>query len=235
MAVRAEPEEEQVERRIAERGLVRRRGFVLAELAPDSVHGTRLSTDLVEQRLLRELVIRVVVVRRNAPLVSPPELDPAPVGLLLGRLLVGQLRRLPAGQDNISPFPGGLGEPGRNDCRDLLRGVHDNELDVAGLHLEPPGSPRAPSPAAIELAVTIRLWPARAIAPSLPGSRSGTPPAPLLARAPAHSASRERRAHRPRSATRFARSEWQQRLTEPSAPASAGRRSPRARRRSPGA
>src|SRR5262249_51789094 len=72
----------------------------------------------VEQRRLRHAVVRELVVRRDAALVSPPELGPAPVGLELGGDLVRAARGRAAGQDDAAActrlFGEALGdEPGR--------------------------------------------------------------------------------------------------------------------------
>src|SRR5690348_8801193 len=89
MAVRAGAEPDEVEGADVH-GLqpVLRGALVAAELALHTVDVRRPAFEPVEQRRLRHRVVRALVVGRHAALVSPPELDVAPVGLEPGRDLV---------------------------------------------------------------------------------------------------------------------------------------------------
>ena len=81
MTVLADAEQLEVERRVAELPLVVGGGFLLAELASDAMDGARAALEQVEQRAFGKRVVRQVVVGRNAPFVTPPDLYVAPVGL----------------------------------------------------------------------------------------------------------------------------------------------------------
>src|SRR5260370_1308206 len=60
----------------------------LLALALDAMDGRALALDPVEQRRLRHAVVRALVVRRNAPLIAPPERDAGPVHIHGRELLV---------------------------------------------------------------------------------------------------------------------------------------------------
>ena len=141
MAVGADSQQEHVQLRVVELPLVVRGRLLLAELASDAVHGARRHLEVVEQRLLRHAVVRVLVVRRDAALVAPPELDLAPVRCVLRRLLVRLLRRSPAGEDDVPAFLRRARESLRRHRGHLVRILDDHELDVASDH----GSPAASS------------------------------------------------------------------------------------------
>src|SRR5207302_8821188 len=108
--------------------------------------GTRPAVAPVEERALGQAVVRVPVVRRHATFVSPPDVDLAPFGLALRRLGVRLLRCLAACEDDVAPFARRTREPFRDDGRDLLRALDDDELDVA--HCSPAASSRDLSMAA---------------------------------------------------------------------------------------
>src|SRR5262249_56540922 len=99
VSVGPDSEQQQTELRVAELALVIGGALVLAELALDSMHSARRALEVVEQRLLRHAVVRALVVGWNAPFVAPPDLELAPVGRVLRRLLVCLLRRSPARED----------------------------------------------------------------------------------------------------------------------------------------
>ena len=106
MAVRPDPEEREVEHRVAELALVVGCRALLAELAFDPVDsGGRAKA--VEQCAFRERVVRQIVAWRDAPLVAPPELDVAPVGLaLISRLAPPRVLSLMMGLWFAATFPG---------------------------------------------------------------------------------------------------------------------------------
>src|SRR5439155_7187487 len=79
VAVGPDPEQDEVEARAGQRLVVLRRCCLRAELAADPVCRTRLRREAVEQLLVREPVVRALVVRGYAPLVAPPERRAAPV------------------------------------------------------------------------------------------------------------------------------------------------------------
>ncbi len=82
--VRPEPVQDQVEGDAAHFLLVRRSGLLGVVLAADAVHGGGALLHPVEQGVLDQQVVRPGIVRGDATLVAPPELDLAPVGLQLG-------------------------------------------------------------------------------------------------------------------------------------------------------
>src|SRR5215212_9563599 len=146
MAVGAHAEQQQLELRVAELAhVLLGRGF-LAELALDSVHGSWTAVELVEERTLRQRVVRVLVVGRHAALVAPPHLDLAPVGLALRRLLVGLLGRLATGQDDVAAFARSSREALADNRGELAFVLDDDELDVR--HCSPAASSRLRSIAA---------------------------------------------------------------------------------------
>jgi len=104
-------------------------GDALVELAVEE-HGGRVPASLLGREL---------VVRRNAALVAPPELDVAPVGLALGRFLVRQRGCPAACQRYVSAAPCSFCEPvGDRGCHGV--GVfEDDELDVPA-HKSPAAS-----------------------------------------------------------------------------------------------
>ena len=116
--------------RVAELALVVGCRALLAELALDPVNVTRRRAEVVEQRAFRERVVRQLVVWRHAALVAPPELDIAPVGLALRRLLVREPRCPAACERDVSAAPCSLCKPvGDRGC-DSLGVVDDDELQV---------------------------------------------------------------------------------------------------------
>ena len=141
MPVGTDAEEEEIELCVAELGFVVLCGALLAELALDPVHRIRPAFERVEKRLLRHPVVRVLVVRRDAALVAPPERNPAPVGFLLRCLFVRELGRLPSGQHDVSTFVRRAHESLGDDFCRLLLVLDDDELDLAAVH----GSPAASS------------------------------------------------------------------------------------------
>src|SRR5581483_550850 len=94
VSVRAEAEQDEVERADAAE---------LARVLLDALHpvyGARRDREPVEERLLRHAEVRALVLGRDAALVSPPDVDAAPVGLELRRDLVRVLRRRASGEDD---------------------------------------------------------------------------------------------------------------------------------------
>ena len=90
--VRAEPSRTRSSETSRERRRrTRARRLLRAELALDPVHRAA-APRRVEQRALREPVVRALVVGRHAALVAPPELRVAPVAPQLGRELVRRAR-----------------------------------------------------------------------------------------------------------------------------------------------
>ena len=148
MTVGSDPEEEQVELRVVEFARVVGGGALLSELAFDPVHFARPALEIVEQRLLRRAVVRVVVLWRHATLVAPPKRNAAPVGRFLRRLLVCTLRRLAAREDDISTFIDSARKTLCDHRRDLVFALDDDELDVATFHSSPAASSRERSIAA---------------------------------------------------------------------------------------
>ena len=140
MTVWTDPEEQQAELRFAQLARVLRSGILLAELALDAMHHGRCTPEVVQQRVLRHPVVRVVVVGRNAALVAPPELDLAPVRRFLRRLLVRLFRRPAAGEDDVAAFLRAACEPLRRHRGNLVRVLDDDELDVARGHSSPAAS-----------------------------------------------------------------------------------------------
>src|SRR5918999_4751957 len=90
MPVVAEALEREPELHAREVPVVLGRGRLAPELAPDAMHLGRLLLDPVEESLPDEQVVRALVLRRHATLVSPPELRGAPILLERCRLLVGR-------------------------------------------------------------------------------------------------------------------------------------------------
>ena len=140
MTVPAETQELQVEHRVVELSLVVGGGLLPAELALDAVDGARAALEPVEQRSLRERVVREVVVRRNAAFVAPPDLRLAPVGLALGCFRVRKFRCRPTCQRDVSTCARRAPQLFRDRRSDLVRVLEDDELDVARQ-----GSPAASS------------------------------------------------------------------------------------------
>ena len=146
MPVGAETEQDEVEGAgVCELDLVLPRALVATELALHPVDRLRLALEPVEQRRLRHGVVRPCVVRRDAALVSPPELDAAPVGLELGCELVGVARGRAAGEDDAAAGPDLLHQPLRDELRRLVRVGDDRDVDRAH---PPSASSRARSMAA---------------------------------------------------------------------------------------
>src|SRR5439155_1232094 len=98
VAVGAEAEQEQVGLGAVELPVVLVRGVRGRELAADPVHSAGLALEPVEERALREPVVRALVAGRDAALVAPPELDAAPVAPELRGLLVRPADRRAARQ-----------------------------------------------------------------------------------------------------------------------------------------
>ena len=98
VAVAAEPEQEQVQLDAVERRVVLGGGVGGRELAAHPVHLERRYGQPVEERLLREAIVRALVLGRHAALVAPPQRHLAPVRLELGRALVGLGDRVAAGE-----------------------------------------------------------------------------------------------------------------------------------------
>src|SRR6266540_544190 len=99
----------------------------------------------IEERLLGQPIVGALVLRRNAPLVAPPHLDPAPVRLQLRRQLVGAARCPSSGQHDVSTGPGRPGQPrGHNASGSLYIGL-DDELDVYAAALDA-GAGTSPRP-----------------------------------------------------------------------------------------
>src|SRR5439155_4672019 len=96
VTVGPDTEQQEIEPGVVELPLVLGGGVVLAELTLDPVDAARQVLEPVEERPLRHAVIRVLVVRRDAAFVPPPDVDPAPVWLALRRFPVGLLGRLAA-------------------------------------------------------------------------------------------------------------------------------------------
>src|SRR5581483_3780761 len=90
-------------------------------------------------------VVRALVVGRDAALVSPPELDAAPVGLELGGQLVGAARRRTTGEDDAPAGARLLGETLGDEGGRRLRVLDDDDVDRAH---PPSASSRARSIAA---------------------------------------------------------------------------------------
>src|SRR5688500_18366067 len=102
VAVGAHAEQNEVERHAFELLVVVVRGTLRAELAADAVHGGGLNREAVEQRALRQPVVRPLVVGGDAPVVTPPDLGGAPVRLELGCQLVCALRSRAAGERDVA-------------------------------------------------------------------------------------------------------------------------------------
>jgi hypothetical protein len=87
MAVRAEAEEHEVERlRQLDVPRAKRVNLLLRD------------RDAIEERLARHPFVRVLVIRRDEPLVAPPDVPGGPLELHTGQPLVGRTRRGAAGQ-----------------------------------------------------------------------------------------------------------------------------------------
>ena len=137
VSVRAEAEQDEVERLAAELGVVRSGGLVRRQLGRDGVHG-RVDDDPVEQRVAHEQLVGQRIVRGHAAVVAEPEIDAAPVPVERGRELVRLAGSGAAGQHHGAARLDGLGEErGHRGGRGAGIG-DDDELDVA----EPPRSPR---------------------------------------------------------------------------------------------
>ena len=98
MAVTAEPEQQQLQLDALEQSVVLVGGNCGIELATHAMHRRRGHCEPVEERLLREAVVRALVVGRDATLVAPPESDLAPVGLEPCGVLIGVADRRAAGE-----------------------------------------------------------------------------------------------------------------------------------------
>ena len=101
------------------------------ELAANAVNACGLHLEPVEQRPLRHAVVRQLVVRRHAALVSPPNFGATPVGLASRRFRVGERRRAASGEDDASTLARRTCEPLGYQCRCFLLVCDDDELDVA--------------------------------------------------------------------------------------------------------
>ncbi len=102
MPVRAHPEQHEVERDAFELAVVLVGCALRAELALDPVHRGGLDGDAVEQRSLRQPVVRPLVLGWDAAVVAPPELGGAPVGPELGGELVRARRCRAAGERDVA-------------------------------------------------------------------------------------------------------------------------------------
>ena len=139
MTVPAEAEELQIEHGVAELSLVVFGGLLLSELALDAVDDTRIALEPVEQRALRERVVREVVVGGDAAFVAPPDLRLAPVGLALRRFLVCELGGGAARKCDVPACACCLRQSIGNGGGNVARVLEDVELDVAG-HESPAAS-----------------------------------------------------------------------------------------------
>src|SRR4051794_11701255 len=128
MAVRADAEEDEVERGPAQLLLVRLRGQGGAELAADAVH-RRLATrgEALEEVLADEAEVRVLVLRRHGALVAEPDVRAAPVRLERGGELVGAAGGRAAAERDVASAADGLDQQLRGP---RLRVVEDLERDL---------------------------------------------------------------------------------------------------------
>src|SRR5512133_923099 len=138
--VRPDAEQYEVERGVAELALVVCGGLLLAQLAPDAMDGVRAVLEAVEQRELRQPVVRALILGRHAALVAPPDGRPAPVGGPLGSFFVRPHRRLAAGQEDVAALARPARQALADDGSELLLVLDDDELDVP--HCSPAASSR---------------------------------------------------------------------------------------------
>src|SRR5439155_12237060 len=141
VAVRPDAEQQEVQTPVVELPLVLGGGLVLAELALDPMDAARRTLEPVEEGPLRHAVIRVLVARRDAAFVSPPDVDLAPVGRALRRFLVRVLGHLSAREHDVAAFATRACETFGDGGRDLPSIPDYDELDLA--HCSPAASSRA--------------------------------------------------------------------------------------------
>jgi hypothetical protein len=126
MTVGADAEQHQVERGIAELALVLLGRRVALQLAADAVN-RRQRPEPREERVVRDLVVRALVVGLDATLVAPPDGGARPVGPQLRRAFVRLPGGFAAGEGDLLPRRRGVAQQLRGDLRPV---VADVELDV---------------------------------------------------------------------------------------------------------
>src|SRR5215203_698206 len=99
------------------------------ELAPDPLH-LRLPVDPLEQRLLHQEVVRALVLRRHAPLVSPPERRGPPVGLEPRGQFVRGAGRVAARERDVLAGADGPDEQLRRGALRLSRRVENAKVEA---------------------------------------------------------------------------------------------------------
>jgi hypothetical protein len=119
------------------------RGGLRLELAMDSVNRPRRLLEAVEQRLVGQQEVRLLVVRRDAALVAPPDPRPAPVGQQLGCRFIGGPRCTSARERDLAARAGDVDELLGDGASSLGRRLADDQLVDPGQSAQ--GSPAASS------------------------------------------------------------------------------------------
>ena len=129
---RAEPEDVQPQAHAGERGVVLGGRCGGIDLAANAVDACGLHLEPVEQRSLGHREVGAFVVGRHAALVSPPELDAAPVGLQSRRGLVRELRARAAGERDVTAVARRFGQQLSRAARGSGCIVEDDQVDAHG-------------------------------------------------------------------------------------------------------